>query len=152
MYKVEVTLTIAFILGGFMSCCSNASVHFPDAYNIDIPQDSVFRKIVTAIPIIGAISYLYNVSTVNKLYKTAGENFRVSEILNDYNIAFIVSVVVHTAIFGTLLALNIIGGGIPLGVFLGVVGVAAIAKKGYEIYQNIEYQKAHMPASYEVLG
>lgn len=108
----------------------------------DIPEDSIYRKILACIPLIGIIPSLMNKSSLVEKIRESWDTsisvrlIKLISILSHYNIATIVRTILTVASIVASVAYGIMGGGsLTIGVSLAI-GISWIAYQGFLIHKS----------------
>lgn len=105
--------------------------------DIDIPEDSIYRKLLACIPIIGIIPTVLNERSLReKIAKTKESTHFVKliNVKNHYKFASIVRKLLSIVLIVACVALPLLSW--PIGIAAGVVGSGFIAFYAYGIHKN----------------
>lgn len=102
-----------------------------------IPEDSIYRKLLACIPIIGIIPAFINERSLSEKITKTKDNARIIKLINiknHYKISSIIRESLSVALVVVSVALAILGS--STGVGIAMIGGCCIAFHAYEIYKN----------------
>lgn len=103
----------------------------------DIPEDSIYRKLLACIPIIGAISTFFNERSLSAKIMCSYDPDRIVRLINvknDYKIASIIRELLSLTTIVTRVALSHLS--LSVGIGTGIALIGCIAFHAYGIYKN----------------
>jgi hypothetical protein len=103
----------------------------------DIPEDSIYRKLLACIPIIGVIPSIINQGSLRKTITQTKESARLVKLIsikNQYKISSIIRQLLSVALIVAGVSLTILCG--PIGIVTGIMIGSCTAFDAYGIHKN----------------
>lgn len=112
----------------------------------DLPEDSIYSKLLSCVPLLGIIPTVINESSLKKKIMQTNEKntdrlVKLIDTKNHYKWASIVRELLSVALIVSTVAFGILSGGIAMGVAIGstIVGGSLIAFYAHGIHKNKQY-------------
>lgn len=102
-----------------------------------IPEDSLLRKLLTCIPLVGIIPALINERSLEiKISKPETNNYKAKlvTIKNHYKICSVIREILSLALIVNQIAVSAFNW--PIGICAGIIAVSSVAFNVYGIYKN----------------
>lgn len=121
-----------------VQCKSSESASWGPMFSImeaDIPEDSIYRKILACIPLLGIIPTVINERSLATKIKTTLEPTRLIKLIsvkNDYKIASIARILITVALIVSAAAYGVFSG---MGLVTAILG-CCLAVHAYSIHKN----------------